>query len=298
MLEYDASTSLVGVSTEWSARNSNIVLEVVARTLDAATIQNRIAGLRSNLDKQVQWANSDLENHLVSAKIQLRTRLEARKERILADRELEQALDIPMVSTGAPRIPIRAQRKQVSLHERGDKSRGFTPEPAIEEADYQAILEQVQGWARSLERTPQTAEKLDEEELRDLLLGTLNGFWMGAAGGEFFNGAGKTDILVRHNDRNAFIGELKIWKGPSTVESTIDQLLSYLVWRDSKAAIVMFIKRTDPTKTVVTLHSAVEDHPRYVLTRDGGDPRYQVQYVFTADEEGRRVSLAVIPVVV
>lgn len=159
------------------------------------------------------------------------------------------------------------------------------------------MLQQVHGWARSLERTPKTSNKLDEEELRDLLLGTLNGFWQGAAGGELFNGDGKTDILVRHDNRNVFIGELKIWRGPKVVAETIDQILSYLVWRDSKAAIVMFIKAADPAAIIDKLHAAVEAHPKHALTKPAADRNKQVDYIFTADEEGRRVSLAVIPVV-
>jgi hypothetical protein len=57
-------------------------------------------------------------------------------------------------------------------------------------------------------------------------------------GGETENGAGKTDILVRHQGLNAFIGECKFWDGPSKFGEAIEQLLSYTVWRDTKAAII------------------------------------------------------------
>lgn len=58
------------------------------------------------------------------------------------------------------------------------------------------MLDAVQSWARSLERTPGTALKLDEEELRDLLLGTFNGYWSGTAGGELFNGSGEDPFVI------------------------------------------------------------------------------------------------------
>ena len=155
----------------------------------------------------------------------------------------------------------------------------------------------MQAWAASLERTPGTLSRLNEEELRDLLLAHLNGYWRGAAGGELFNGSGKTDILVRANDRNVFVAECKIWAGAKAVGDALNQLLGYLVWRDSKAALVMFIRTKDPATTIQRLHAAVEEYSRYVLTKPGGDPSRHVDYVLTADDEGRRISLAVVPVV-
>ena len=44
---------------------------------------------------------------------------------------------------------------------------------------------------------PGTAAKLDRGELRDLLLGNLNTPLAGAAGGELFNGSGRTEVLIR-----------------------------------------------------------------------------------------------------
>jgi hypothetical protein len=77
----------------------------------------------------------------------------------------------------------------------------------------------------------------------------------------------------------------------------LDQLLNYLVWRDSKAALIVFIKTADPAATVEKLHAAIERHPAYILTKEAGNPRSRAEYIFTADAEGRRIALAVVPVV-
>jgi hypothetical protein len=50
------------------------------------------------------------------------------------------------------------------------------------------------------------------------------------------NGRGETDLLVRHQGLNAFIGECKFWDGPRKFSGAIGQFLSYTVWRDNKAA--------------------------------------------------------------
>ncbi len=86
---------------------------------------------------------------------------------------------------------------------------------------------------------------LDEEKIRDLLLVFLNAQYEGDAAGEVFNAAGKTDILIRVGDRNVFIAECKIWKGPKTIRDALGQLLSYLTWRDTKAALLVFIRIGD-----------------------------------------------------
>jgi hypothetical protein len=46
------------------------------------------------------------------------------------------------------------------------------------------------------------------------------------------------------------------------------------------------------------LHAAIENHPRHVLTKKAHDPARRVDYIITADDEQRRVSLAVLPVVI
>lgn len=296
LLEYQASTFTLG-PTYGQVAGSAIVLEIVERELTADVVQSQIAQLRENVDKRAMWVNNDLTVLREQAVASLRNAVAARRQRLLADRSLDDALGIPVHSSSTQRQPVPASRKRVSLEHRRAQSK-FVPEAVLDEAIYGEVLEAIHAWARSLERTPRTAEKLDEEELRDLLLGTLNGYWQGAAGGELFNGNGKTDILIRHEDRNVFIAECKIWRGRKSASDAIDQLLRYLVWRDSKAALVMFIKTADPAATIEKLTQAVREHPSYLLCRETAAPTRQADFVLAADDEGRRVSLAVLPVIV
>jgi hypothetical protein len=296
MLDYQASTfSLSGTYAKVS--NGSVVIEIAERTLNAETIRSQVNRAKEDVTKRAGWANSDLTKFRAIAEQSIRSALERRKERILNDRAVEEALGIPVRTSTIPRPPTPARRAQVSLQRRKSQS-GFVPEPVLDEAIYRDVLQQVRAWATSLERTPGTASKLDEEELRDLLLGNLNTYWQGSAGGELFNGSGKADILIRHENRNVFIGECKIWRGPKGVADALDQLLGYLVWRDSKSALVVFIKTGDPAATIEKLHAAVEAHPSHALTKDSSDPGKRVDYVITADVEGRRVSLAVLPVII
>lgn len=73
--------------------------------------------------------------------------------------------------------------------------------------------------------------------------------------------------------------------------------MSYLVWRDTKAALIVFIKNTKASDIIGRLHQAVREHPRHLLTVHATDDERRADYVFSADDGDRRIELAVIPVV-
>ncbi len=94
----------------------------------------------------------------------------------------------------------------------------FKPEPVLEEAEYQHILEVIDNMVKVMERSPKAFHDIDEEALRTHFLVQLNGHYEGQATGETFNYQGKTDILIRSGDRNIFIGECKILERPCEID--------------------------------------------------------------------------------
>lgn len=55
--------------------------------------------------------------------------------------------------------------------------------------------------------------KIEEEQLRNLILANLNSLFKGTANGECFRKHGKTDICIEYENRSAFVAECKIWSG-------------------------------------------------------------------------------------
>lgn len=121
---------------------------------------------------------------------------------------------------------------------RTSRKRPALAEPELEEVEYQHILSIIETMAKTMERDPDAFRAVSEEHLRTMFLVPLNSQYEGHASGETFNYNGKTDILIRSGDRNIFIAECKYWGGPAVLTATINQLLGYLSWRDSKAAII------------------------------------------------------------
>ena len=135
-------------------------------------------------------------------------------------------------------------------------------DPTLDLNQYETILGLVRGAGHSIEQSSSRTRKLDEEALRDLFLVPLNAHF-GTASGEAFNYQGKTDVLIRHQGGNLFVAEFKIWGGDKRFLATIDQLLSYLTWRDTKAAIVMFNRNAGFTAVVEKMRVIIKDHPHY-----------------------------------
>jgi hypothetical protein len=66
-------------------------------------------------------------------------------------------------------------------------------------------------------------------------------------------------------------GECKFWEGAKAFSETIDQLFGYRAWRDTKLAIVMFVREKDLTSIVEKAREALSSHPQFVEWLDAAD---------------------------
>ena len=112
--------------------------------------------------------------------------------------------------------------------------------PRLKPEEFQTILDVIEGQGVTFERTPQTVAKLDEEDIRNLILSSLNAVFNLGAVGEAFSKQGKTDIYLVVPEGGIFIAECKIWYGPHTIGEAVDQILGYLTWRDAYGVVLLF----------------------------------------------------------
>ena len=218
--------------------------------------------------EEIEKFNNDLPNTI-------RSLIEARKQRLSKHEILAKTINIPLKhDPNAPKFePILIQKrilKPLPPAPTGNPK----PEFGIAEQDYQEIINLIHHVGRTFEETPKTYAVHDEEELRDIILANLNIKYKGDASGETFRRSGKTDIRISAEDRAAFVAECKIWKGAKPVADAIDQLLSYLTWRDCKTAIIIFNKQVAGFSSLLpkTL-DALKSHDRFVRmeTEDQGE---------------------------
>jgi hypothetical protein len=271
--------------------DDEIPLEQAKAPLDQQI--GRIANMVDN-------ANNDVTAHNAHVEARLRPLVVARRGRILNRRDLKGKLGFQVERRrDAPR-PVPLQRKVLGVQRRRGArpadQRSYEDEYELDLGDYEDVIAVLSGMLRAFERTPSVLSGRDEELLRDSLLVQLNGTFEGAATGETFVRSGKTDILVRQEDRHVFVGECKWYDGPQSVSRALGQLLGYLPWRDEKAALLMFIDRNNATAAMDSAEAAVREHASF--KREGppsNDPSHRRNFVLGHPEDpDREIRLALL----
>ncbi len=163
----------------------------------------------------------------------------------------------------------------------------FKSEPTMSEEMYNDVLTVIYDSGKSMERKPSLYSGKDEEALRDQFLFILETRYDNTtATGETFNRKGKTDIVLKYNDgTNLFVAECKFWQGESEMLNAISQLFDrYLTWRDSKTALIFFVKNKDFTKTLQTIEQGVPKH-EYYIKKNGVSKDSSLSYIFCLPQD-------------
>ena len=226
----------------------------------------------------------------------VRAYVDGRRQKLLADRELVDGFGFPVrcrddaVSTFA----VPTTRRRILPPIPAPTTGVARPDPALTSEVFDDILDVCRSMSKVMERSPRAFVGLGEEDLRTHFLVALNAQFGGEATGETFNREGKTDILIRYGDRNIFIAECKFWGGPASLTGAIDQLLGYLAWRDTKAAVLLFSRNQDFSAVVGQLEPVVSAHPNFVREAPGaGETEYRA-IVHQRDDTDRKLHLAVL----
>lgn len=266
LLYYQPATHLL---TRFNAevRNGHITvqLEQSGSTPNPAATKQAIDREIGNIRTMAAHAATDVNRFNSGLDGQFRPAVERRKKFLQDRRDLAGALGFPLKKRADAPAPVPMQRKAMGVQRsaRAPSRAPYRDEPALTEAQYEDAITVISSALLSMERTPSVVAGKDEEELRDYILVMLNGTFQGTATGETFVKSGKTDVLVRVEDRHVFVGECKWWKGAKALDAAINQLLGYLPWRDEKAALIVFIDNKDASAVFDKVEEAVKAHSAF-----------------------------------
>ena len=220
-----------------------------------------------NIQQYLGWIAADVMTFNDSLPDKVRESVTRRREKLLADRGLVENLGYRLrVRQDAPKtyaIPAR-RRKPPIARPQPKETETFEPEPELLMEEYEHILRILQNMVEVIERSPAAFSEMEEEDLRQHFLVQLNGHYEGQASGETFNMEGKTDILIRVDGKNVFIAECKFWHGPKTLSDSVDQLLGYTTWRDTKTAILIFNRAKNLSRVLTKIPAVMKAHLSYV----------------------------------
>jgi len=243
-----------------------------------------------SLAEAVANQRRDVELHNTTAPECIRARVKSKREKALAATNAVAALGIPIKRLAQPATyAIPTKRRPSPVSRPAVATEKYSPEPALTEEEYQHILGILRSMSLVIERNPASFAKLEEESIRDHFLIQPNGHYEGGATGETYNGAGKTDILIRIRDRNAFIAECKFWHGQKQFLDAIEQLLGYLTWRDCKCALLVFNRNKDSTAVAGKMHEVMTGRPEHRRTVQQSDSA-ECRYIYVKqDDPGREI---------
>ncbi|MFH0748538.1 MAG: hypothetical protein V1915_01245 [Candidatus Bathyarchaeota archaeon] len=220
---------------------------------------DQIKGYLKNIEGGATEFNNQIED-------KIRARINSRREKIKNDQGLAASFGFPMRKReGALQTYVVPEVKRKIVPRMPEPTMSPSkPEPVLDMAEYERILQIVSNMVTVMERSPRAFVDMQEEDLRTHFLVQLNGQYEGQATGETFNASGKTDILIRTENKNIFIAECKFWKGEEYFKEAIDQLLGYTSWRDTKTAILLFNRNKNTSAVLAQISKIVETHTGYI----------------------------------
>jgi len=269
---------------------AEVQMSFVVNQPNSADLEKSFERNLRDFEEYLTWMAEDLRGWKNSFASQVRQKVEQRKKRLADEKGMLGSLKYPLKHrSGGSSQPVPVQRKRVSITRPLAEKKAFAPEPEIGEQEYADVLKTLTDMALVLERSPAAFSEMTEEQLRWHFLVNLNGLYEGQATGETFNGAGKTDILIRVSGGNVFVAECKFWHGEKAFSETIDQLVGYVTWRDTKTAILLFNRNRNLTDVLQKLAKACEQHPlfkrRVATTSKAGT---EFHYRFRHRDDGAR----------
>jgi len=271
--------------------------------LDPEAFRAAVASARIDLERMERAANKEIAAQRKRMLEEVQAIIQQRGRRLLAFRRAADKLGIPLTPTSEA-ASIKLQSRRLTLRQLDRTIESGRPEWHLEEAIAEDVIATIMSFTAALERLTVTADKLageNEETIRDLLLFILNSNYQGAATGETFIGHGKTDILLRWRDRDAFIGECKYWDGSVKFALAIEQLLGrYTIWRDTRVALILFIRNvSNITEITDKANDCLINSDRLIQVLTPVEPDRRRDYLVRATNDDQRViRLALIPVVI
>lgn len=242
-------------------RNEEIERIVIEFEFTNSTLKKQTSNIKEYVDqyfeqqfhpirKMIQYVNNDIEKYNSNLKNFIKEKLENRRNTASTTIEIFKELQIPLVlSENSPNIKPIPLKKMIKPSLNKPKIISSN-EYYISDEDYENINNIIHMSGTTMERTARTYYNNNEEELRDILLISLDTHYTNAYG-ETFRKIGKTDILIEFENKAAFIGECKIWHGDIGFKKAIQQLLNYSTWKDVKISLIIFNKNNKNFKNIL-----------------------------------------------
>ena len=290
--------TLGGGSCNFEVENNHLKLEIIDFYNDPMKIKQIFDENVRNSHRHFEDILNNIREFNLEIKSFATRKIAEKKNKFLQKNEFMSSLGVPLKKrTDAAEtfsVPKPKLRTTINISKPTVSAIAFKPEPTLDNVNYNQILKLINDVGKNFERLPSTYKNKGEEDLRDHIIMTLDpNFQYGSASGETFNKSGKTDIQLRYDSSVVFIAECKFWTGEKGYLSTITQLLNYLTWRDTKAAVIVFVKQKDFSNILSKIESKTIQHENFLRTMPKSDENW-FNYLFHLNgDKNREVKIAI-----
>lgn len=227
-----------------------------------------------------------------SLSITVNSCFQAQKSKYQQENDFFTAINVKVNKNTTSIFTAPTIKKKVIPQPTLSKNKEISSEPMMAKEMYDDILKVIYELGKSMEKKPSTYKDKDEEGLRDQFLLILETRYDSTtATGETFNRGGKTDIILKYSkdNSNLFVAECKIWHGETEFLNAISQLFDkYLTWRDSKVALIVFVKNKEFTNVLHAIKTSIKKHPYYVKD-NGSRGESSFSYIFHLQQDNNKL---------
>lgn len=245
-----------------------LLLEVVYADGSPLSITDEAVRFVERVERELRIARDDVGQLNASLEPAAVAAIQSRRQRIQEHRAHLSATGLPLVEHATTSVADVLVFRPAPLSPAADAEQPIELEPALGDTDYERILRVIRETGTGLARAPGTFAQMGEEDLRHVLLTALNTHEGIEGVAEAFNVAGKTDILVRHQNRDLFVAECKLWSGPAGFTKALGQLFGYQAWNDTKLALIVFVRDRALTGVIERGREALKTYPQFVAWQD------------------------------
>jgi len=241
------------------------------------------------LKKMIGWKNNDVRGGNERIRREVKTYIENRQNALKKEYEQLESIiekfEVPLALRKEESLPIVDFSVKEELRPLIKPKPKKPKELFLDGNKVATLIGFIRNSCLSFEKTPKVYSKHEEEELRDIILGNLNAIFEGEATGETFSKLGKTDIYLRIAEGNILIIECKNWEGKKNYVNGIDQLFSYLTWRQNYGILVTFVKRRDFTRVIQKAKEATQEHKTFISgsMSERGESEFVTEHRFPDD---------------
>lgn len=245
-------------------KNNCICFELLKLDDDVESFKREVEKSKDYLTIMFENMNTDVIKINRDLEIYIKNTFKNKKETLIKENDFFASLDIPESNsekihrTETYSVPINFQDKiSINFNEISELN------PTLDYKTYNKLLNSIYKYCSSFEQHPEICKPHNEESIRDLILAHLTSITDETVAAEAINRSGKTDLLVKHGFHNIFVAECKIWYGKKAFLDAITQLLSYLTWKDSKTAIIIFVRNQGMSHVLNEIKKHTSSHANF-----------------------------------